>query len=307
MIKNNKEKGFALVLSIILLIVMSLMGGSLIVISSGDHQSNNNSDHYQQTFYVAEAGLLEGEKWILDKYLGPWMNKMPEDDDVLGNAPTDPGPLSVYNLKVDIWQDTKTEYASKTEDTYFRHTFIRGPATNDTTIPRDSSRCLMSFKNLETDDDDNVKIIGTGQLPVQKSFLEIVGPLLCAGGYNGCIAADSTNFNTDDDVINETGQEVTNDEGETEIDFSSKEKFIKAEFNFLKRFAYEYFIINIGAAAYRNDGSSIATDVSNVDSQGTAYKIYACGILYGAGRGDDLHNGEIEILIPLENIVVMPT
>ena len=67
------------------------------------------------------------------------------------------------------------------------------------------------------------------------------------------------------------------------------------------------FIINIGAAAYRNDGSSIATDVSNVDSQGTAYKIYACGILYGAGRGDDLHNDEIEILIPLENIVVMPT
>ena len=75
---NNKEKGFALVLSIILLIVMSLMGGSLIVISSGDHQSNNSSDQYQQTFYVAEAGLLEGEKWILDKYLGPWMNKMPQ-------------------------------------------------------------------------------------------------------------------------------------------------------------------------------------------------------------------------------------
>ena len=33
---KNKEKGFALILSIVLLIVMSLMGGSLIVISSGD-------------------------------------------------------------------------------------------------------------------------------------------------------------------------------------------------------------------------------------------------------------------------------
>ena len=96
---NNKEKGFALVLSIILLIVMSLMGGSLIVISSGDHQSNNSSDQYQQTFYVAEAGLLEGEKWILDKYLGPWMNKMPSDNDVLGDPPAEAGPLAVWNVK----------------------------------------------------------------------------------------------------------------------------------------------------------------------------------------------------------------
>ena len=99
MIKNNKEKGFALVLSIILLIVMSLMGGSLIVISSGDHQSNNSSDQYQQTFYVAEAGLLEGEKWILDKYLGPWMNSMPSDSDVLGDPPEGPGELAVWNVK----------------------------------------------------------------------------------------------------------------------------------------------------------------------------------------------------------------
>ena len=59
---NKNEKGFALVLSLILLLVMSLMGGALIVISSGDHQSNNTSDQYQQAFYVAETGLLEGEK-----------------------------------------------------------------------------------------------------------------------------------------------------------------------------------------------------------------------------------------------------
>jgi len=61
---NKNEKGFALVLSLILLLVMSLMGGALIVISSGDHQSNNTSDQYQQAFYVAETGLLEGEKKI---------------------------------------------------------------------------------------------------------------------------------------------------------------------------------------------------------------------------------------------------
>ena len=296
---NNKEKGFALVLSIILLIVMSLMGGSLIVISSGDHQSNNSSDQYQQTFYVAEAGLLEGEKWILDKYLGPWMNSVPTDDEVLGTRPDGAGPAAVWDVKNEIWQDTKTEYTSKSENGFFRHTFIRGPAQNDTKVARDSSQCLMSFKNIDTDGDDNVSIIGKGQLPVEKSFLDIVGPLLCTGSNAECLDPDSTSFNTDDEVINERGDNPR--------DFQEKEKFIRAEFNFLKRFAYEYFIVNVGAAAYRNDGSSIATDVSNVDSQGTAYKIYSCGILYGPGSRGEFHNGEVEILIPLESIVVMPT
>ena len=71
--KRKNEKGFALVLSLLLLLVMSLMGGSLIVISSTDHQSNNSSDEYQQTFYVAETALLEGEKFIINQMMGPWV------------------------------------------------------------------------------------------------------------------------------------------------------------------------------------------------------------------------------------------
>ena len=69
---NYNEKGFALVLSLVLMLVMSLMGGALIVISAGDHQSNNRSDEYQQTFYVAETALLEGERYVLNQSLGPW-------------------------------------------------------------------------------------------------------------------------------------------------------------------------------------------------------------------------------------------
>ena len=69
--KKDNEKGFALVLSLVLLLVMSLMGGSLIVISAGDHRNNNTSDIYQQTFYVAETALLEGEKYIINQFLGP--------------------------------------------------------------------------------------------------------------------------------------------------------------------------------------------------------------------------------------------
>ena len=69
---NIDENGFALVLSLVLMLVMSLMGGALIVISAGDHQSNNRSDEYQQTFYVAETALLEGERYVLNQSLGPW-------------------------------------------------------------------------------------------------------------------------------------------------------------------------------------------------------------------------------------------
>ena len=66
---RKNEKGFALVLSLVLLMAMSLMGGALIVISASDHQSNNVSDEYQQTFYVAETALFEGEKYLINQFL----------------------------------------------------------------------------------------------------------------------------------------------------------------------------------------------------------------------------------------------
>ena len=69
MIKKN-EKGFTLILSLVLLLAMSLMGGGLIVISSSDHQSNNSSDEFQQTFYVAEHGLMEAQKSLINKMMG---------------------------------------------------------------------------------------------------------------------------------------------------------------------------------------------------------------------------------------------
>ena len=78
MIKKN-EKGFALILSLILLMVMSLMGGALVVISSSDHKGNNSSDEYQQAFYVAETGLLEGEKDLINYFMGEWV--VLKDDD----------------------------------------------------------------------------------------------------------------------------------------------------------------------------------------------------------------------------------
>ena len=69
---NKKEKGFALVMSLVLLMVMTLMGGALIVIAASDHRSNNIGDEYQQTFYVAETALYEGEKYLLNQFKGPY-------------------------------------------------------------------------------------------------------------------------------------------------------------------------------------------------------------------------------------------
>lgn len=69
---KKKENGFALILSLVLLLAMSLMSVALIIISSEDHKSNNSADQYQQTFYIAEMALLEGEQYLLNQKLGPW-------------------------------------------------------------------------------------------------------------------------------------------------------------------------------------------------------------------------------------------
>ena len=87
--RNNKEKGFALILSIVLMLAMSLMGGGLIIIASGDHSSNNSSEDYQQTFYVAETALLEGERYLLNKFLGPWDSSKHERDKTKRALPDD--------------------------------------------------------------------------------------------------------------------------------------------------------------------------------------------------------------------------
>ena len=76
--KNNNEKGFTLVLALVLLLVMSLMGGALIVTSASDHQSNNTSDEYQQAFYVAETGLFEAEKLLINGFMLDAVEKITE-------------------------------------------------------------------------------------------------------------------------------------------------------------------------------------------------------------------------------------
>ena len=94
--KNIKEKGFALILSLVLLLAMSLMGGALILISSEDHKSNNIVDVGQQTFYVAEMALSEGERYLQNQLAGPWQADGTRDL-IAANLPT--------NLEPDFFGD----------------------------------------------------------------------------------------------------------------------------------------------------------------------------------------------------------
>lgn len=111
---RKNEKGFALILSLVLLLVMSLMGGSLIVISAGDHQSNNTSDDFQQTFYVAETALLEGEKYLTNHYKGPYTK----------DAIRDPTQAGLPDNKLKSWKGKmeKKNYTASafSEDICFR-------------------------------------------------------------------------------------------------------------------------------------------------------------------------------------------
>ena len=256
---NKNEKGFALVLSLILLLVMSLMGGALIVISSGDHQSNNTSDQYQQAFYVAETGLLEGEKKIINQFLGPWTQKNDISGPGVGATvdETDAHNLYLNSLTVDEGGDV-------------RH-------TNDRSLPRNQinvtkTNCFKSFRNIKRADFQVTHHI------VNQNFGKLIEPI----------------FGTPSDVDPLTS-------GDTKV----MEKLTK-EKEYLKRFRYEFFSVNIGSAPYLGTGSSIKKTSNNSQSLGTAYKIYACGIMVAQGTELDDYDGEEEIIIPLETVMVMP-
>ena len=235
---NKNEKGFALVLSLILLLVMSLMGGALIVISSGDHQSNNTSDQYQQAFYVAETGLLEGEKKIINQFLGPW------------------GSTGVRD--------------------------ITGRSLPRNQINAIDTNCFRSFRNIKRKEPiDEVEVVFQVTVThhiVNQNFGKLIEPI----------------FGTPSDVDPLTS-------GDTKV----MEKLTK-EKEYLKRFRYEFFSVNIGSAPYLGTGSSIKKTSNNSQSLGTAYKIYACGIMVAQGTELDDYDGEEEIIIPLETVMVMP-
>tara|TARA_B100000965_G_scaffold224718_1_gene188080 strand:+ start:2218 stop:2877 length:660 start_codon:yes stop_codon:yes gene_type:complete len=117
-----KEKGFALILSLVLLMAMSLMSVGLIIISSEDHKSNNVSDEYQQSFYLAEMALLTGEQYLLNQKNGPY-NDAGVKQTALANLPQNLSP-------VPAWDGTMTR-------------------RNYTTDSVTGTNCYNSFKDID--------------------------------------------------------------------------------------------------------------------------------------------------------------
>ncbi len=140
MIKDYK--GFALVLSLVLLLAMSLMGGALIVIASSDHQGNNSSDEYQQTFYVAETALMQAEKSIIDKMMGP----------------VDSSGIRDNSLR-EIPRNLSSETANKPDQT----------------------PCYLSFRNLSRDTDSESTDFRLVEHVKNQDFLTLIRPLITTG------------------------------------------------------------------------------------------------------------------------------
>lgn len=126
--KNIKEKGFALILSLVLLLAMSLMGGALILITSEDHKSNNLVDVNQQVFYVAEMALSEGERYLVNQLQGPWKDDGTRD---LASAKLPTNLAAVFN-----------------------GVMTSMPITSPPTPPKNGTICKNSFSSLP----DNLKV-----------------------------------------------------------------------------------------------------------------------------------------------------
>ena len=140
--------------------------------------------------------------------------------------------------------------------------------TNETDLTE--TECSLSFKNLDRPSGETLKV--TGQATNQK-FYDLISPIFTSGYEAEAINVDAI----------ATGKQI------------QKEK------DFLRRFRYEFFSINVGTATYYGSGASIKKKSSDSQSQGTAYKIYACGIMT-----ESKSSNVAEIIIPLESLIVMP-
>jgi len=256
--KNSNEKGFALVLSLVLMLAMSLMGGALIVISAGDHSSNNQNDQYQQTFYVAETALLEGERWVLNQYLGPYVNgtrdtskrKLPSNQTTFFD-----GTMTKENYELDGSDDFTVKY--------------RGPAGSTGT-------------ELDYSMVDNKKIC----------FKSFPGALNPTSGLQSDFKVVEDADDNQGAISNNYGSLLSKSLA------SNGSVDEKNEAQKLKFFYYEYFVTQIGAAPFRGTGASIKKSATDTGNDGMAYRIYGCGIRNGAGLDPMVVNLESVIVLP---------
>ena len=289
---KKNQNGFTLVLSLVLLLVMSLMGGSLVVIASGDHQNNNTSDQYQQTFYVAEHALLEAEKHLINRILGPWVTAT-----TLESCGTAGEACNMSNYNEEAPDDISDEEAAAIEAQHesYLNQLRSQSASNSHTVKQDGKDVSISGAARNIDRRDIPSNLETPtKTPCYKSFKNLLRETTNAEGakVDQLVTNHFINQNFGDviePIISATGLSTIE---------ATKEK------EYLNRFRFEFFAINAGSKTFKGEGQSLKKTSTNVQRRGTAYKIYGCGYFMPAG---DAGYSNPEILIPLESVVVLST
>ena len=147
-----------------------------------------------------------------------------------------------------------------------RHTDGRDTPRN--TVTPTETPCFKSFRNLIRTDGGGDLTLVTDHF-VNQNFGSLIEPILSRPGDVGL-----------------------------EADDADKEK------EYLKRFRYEFFSINVGSSTFKGAGASLKKTSTNVQRQGTSYRIYGCGYLMPNGADLGVYD-DPEILIPLETLVVL--
>ena len=99
-------------------------------------------------------------------------------------------------------------------------------------------------------------------------------------------------------------------DNDVDLDTRASATALEKEEERMKRFRYEYFIVNIGSAAFRGFGGSVKKTTTSATTSGTLYKIYGCGYMMPKDTSsetlamEDFIKLDPEILIPLESIVI---
>jgi Tfp pilus assembly protein PilX len=127
-------------------------------------------------------------------------------------------------------------------------------------------------------------IINVSSTPCSNSFRN----LLKDGDSNTLVAAHQTLWNF----------------GELIEPILTAESAPDKEIEHMKRYRWEFFVINVGRSTFKGAGTSLKKTSTNAQQQGNAYKLYGCGYLMPKGTAlTDIDDPEI--LIPLETLVIL--
>ncbi|MDC1163004.1 pilus assembly protein PilZ [Candidatus Pelagibacter sp.] len=127
-------------------------------------------------------------------------------------------------------------------------------------------------------------IINVSSTPCSNSFRN----LLKDGDGNTLVAAHQTLWNF----------------GELIEPILTAESAPDKEIKHMKRYRWEFFVINVGRSTFKGAGTSLKKTSTNAQQQGNAYKLYGCGYLMP--KGTELTDiDDPEILIPLETLVIL--